>query len=206
MKAFTALFILLAVPASAQESSNGSLFVALKTGDWVTYAAGTARDLIDLSVIEKPANTTIRRHREELAKAQTDARAARTKHSEAVNALRRENLTNEERAAKEAALDAELEAAIQSLPPSVRRPTARGGTLRSTGRTTFADVTRPTEFTVSSTRPYEVTAIRKDYLVLSDGTSEEFIAKSAIRLIRRKLPSDATKKASDLDGGQTKKE
>jgi hypothetical protein len=205
MKAFFVLLTLLAVPALAQESpGDGSLFDALKIGDWVTYTSGSARDLIDLSVIDKPQNTTIQRHREDLAKAQTDARAARTKYAEALNALGRENLTNEEREAKQAAIDAELDEAIRSLPPSVRRPTARGTSSRSGTRSTFRDVAVGTEFTLVSTRPYEVTTIRKDYLVLSDGTSEEFIAKCAIRLIRRKLPSNVPEKTSD--GDQTKKE
>jgi hypothetical protein len=200
MKAFFVLLTLLAVPALAQESpGDGSLFDALKTGDWVTYTSGSARDLIDLSVIDKPANTTIRRHREDLAKAQTDARAARTKYSEAVNALQRENLTNEEREAKQATLAAELEEAVRSLPPSVRMPTGRGTSSRAGTRSTFRDVASGTGFTLVSARPYEVTTIRKDYLVLSDGTSEEFIAKSAIRLIRRKLPSNVPEKTSDGD-------
>jgi hypothetical protein len=204
MKLFVAVLMLCAVPALAQESSNGSLFDALKTGDWVTYTSGTTRDLIDVSVIEKPANTTIRRHREELTVAQRDARVARSKYTEAMNALRRENLADDEREAKEAALHAELEKALESLPAGVRRTTARDTSARSAGRSAFSDSARPTQFP-PTTRPYEVTAIRKEYLVLSDGTSEEFVAKSAIRLIRRRLPSDTQRNTTDPDADEKKK-
>jgi hypothetical protein len=145
MKAFAALFALLAVPALAQESSNGSFFDALKTGDWVTYTSGSTRDLIDVSVIEKPANTTIRRHRRELAEAQIVERAARSKYTEAMNALRRENLADNEREAKEAALYAELEKSLESLPVSVRRTTARRASARPAERSSFSYPPRATQ-------------------------------------------------------------
>jgi hypothetical protein len=190
MKTIALLIALAAIPAVAQEvATEGSIFEALKVGDWVSYRTSSTRDLIDLTVIdEKPVGMTIKRHWEELNQARATASAARSRYNEAVSALRTEQLTPEERAAKEAALDAELQQTLEPLGPAARRETARrrptGGTV--VGRLDFS--------TLTSSGPYEVTAIRKEFVTLSNGTHEQFVAKGAVRMIQRKLGADASKR------------
>jgi hypothetical protein len=166
MKTLAALIVLMATGAVAQETAtDGSIFEALKVGDWVAYNAGSTRELLDLTVVDdKPANTSIKYYREEQEKSRTDASVARAKYNEAIAALRSERLTSEERAAKQAAIESEL------------GQISRNAEGRRSG------------FRSLSTGPYEVTAIRREYIVLSSGTHEQFVAKSAIRMIRRKLP------------------
>src|SRR5688500_3092015 len=118
MKTLVLLLVLLAVPAVAQESpADGSIFEALKIGDWVTYS-GAASDLLNLSVVDKPPETTIARYWEDMEKATSTASAARRKYNQAVNELRLQNLTTEDRQTKEAALEAELNQALESVPPA----------------------------------------------------------------------------------------
>ncbi len=191
MKTLGLLIVLMAVPAVAQEApGEGSIFDALKPGDWVTYRTSATRDLIDLTVVdEKPAGTTIKRHWEDLNQARSTASEARSRYNEAVRALRSEQLTPEERTAKEAVLEAELQQALEPLGQAGRRGTATSGRGRETGGAVGrSDFPSPT-----SSGPYEVTAIRKEYVVLSNGTDEQFVAKTAVRMIRRKLGGDANK-------------
>jgi hypothetical protein len=191
MKTIAFLVVLTALPAFAQEApGDGSTFEALKLGNWVAYRTSSTRDLIDLTVMdEKPAGTTIKRHWEDLNQARATASAAYSRHREAVRALRAEQLTPEERAAKEAVLDAELQQTLEPLGPARRRET---GTFASRRQTAGA-AGRPDFPTLTSSGPYEVTAIRKEYVVLSNGTHEQFVAKSAVRTIQRKLEADASK-------------
>jgi hypothetical protein len=190
MKTLTFLLILLAVPAIAQESpADGSIFDALKQGDWVTYST-SASDLLDLSVVEKPADTTIARYWEDMEKARSTESAARTKYNQAVNELRFQDLTAEERQAKESALEAELNQALESVPPALRRTRQATSGRRGASRSGLQPDARPApraSFTVVSPRPYEVTSIRKEYLVVSNGTEEQFIARNAVRMVRRKV-------------------
>jgi hypothetical protein len=168
MKTIAILIALSAVPVVAQETVlDGTIFEALKPGDWVTYNSASTRELLDLTVVDdKPANTSIKYYREELEKARTDAAVARAKYSEAIAALQSERLTAAERAAKQDAIEADF------------------------GQTSRTAEGRRSGFRSLSTGPYEVTAIRKEYIVLSSGTHEQFVAKSAIRMIRRKLPAE----------------
>lgn len=171
MKTLAVLIVLTAVPAFAQKTTpEGSIFEALKVGDWVTYNSGSTRELLDLTVVDdKPANTSIKYYREELDKARTDAAVARSKYNEAIAALQSERLTAVERAAKQATIESEL------------------------GQTSRTAEGRRSEFRSLSSGPYEVTVIRREYLILSNGTHEQFVAKNAIRMIRRKLPSESNK-------------
>src|SRR5688500_1339444 len=121
MKTLAFLLVLFAVPAVAQESpADGSIFDALKQGDWVTYST-PGSDLLDLSVVDKPADTTIVRYWEDMEKATSTASAARRKYNQAFSELRLQNLTTEERQTKEAALEAELNETLESVPPALRR-------------------------------------------------------------------------------------
>jgi hypothetical protein len=132
---------------------------ALKVGDWVRYTSSSTRDLLDLTVVEKPAGTTIKAYLEKLAKERSDSNDALNKVNEAIRELQNANISREERSAKLAALRQQQDQA---------RPRAARG---------------------SSAAQYEVTAIRKEYVVLNNGTQERFIAKSAVRMIIRNLPA-----------------
>ena len=159
MKTLAFLLIVSAAPALAQESAaEGSIFDALKVGDWVRYMTATNGSLIDITVVNKPANTTIEQYRKELAQERAEANAFRSKSSEIRRELRAANLAVEERAAKE-----------QLLQRLRRDVVGRGGAVA----------------------PYEVSEIRKEYVVLSSETQKRFIAKTAVRMIVRNLPVES---------------
>jgi hypothetical protein len=160
MKTLAFLLIVTAVPAFGQEAlGDGTIFDALKVGDWASYRASTTGDLLDITVAEKPAGMTINTYRYKVAKECDDATAARNTLNEAIRELQNANIPAEERAAKMAELRQKQE--------QVSRTAARG--VRSA--------------------LYEVTAIRKEYVVLNNGAQERFIAKSAVRMIIRNLPA-----------------
>jgi hypothetical protein len=165
MRTVAFVMIVSALPAWAQEPpAADSIFDALKTGDWVRYSTVATRDLLDLTVVEKPANTSIKRYREDLAKKRDEASAARTKYNEAMRELQTANIPLEERSAKLSALRKERDAILPF------GASARG---------------RP------SVAPYEVKSIRQNSVVLSNGTQERFIARSAVRMIVRNLPAES---------------
>ena len=85
------------------------------------------------------------------------------KYNEAIQELQTANISREERSAKLAALRQERDQ-VRPFGAAVRGPSAT---------------------------PYEVTAIRKEYVVLNNGTQERFIAKSAVRMIIRDLPAES---------------
>jgi hypothetical protein len=157
MKTLAFLLIVTAAPALAQESAvEGSIFDALEVGDWVRYTTVTNGSLIDITVVNKPAHTTIEQYRKELAREREEAVAFRNKSNEIRRELQTVKLADEERAAKE-----------QLLQRLQRDVVGRGGTIA----------------------PYEVSEIRKEYVVLSSETLQRFIAKSAVRMIVRNLPA-----------------
>jgi hypothetical protein len=86
---------------SQDAEQDGSIFDALKVGDWVRYSTTTNGSLIDITVVSKPANTTIEEHRKELARQREEANAFRSKSNEIRRELQTANLAAEERAAKE---------------------------------------------------------------------------------------------------------
>jgi hypothetical protein len=166
MKALAFLLIVTAAPAFAQESSaDGSILEALKVGDWVSYSSATTRELLDLTVVEKPVGTTIKAYRDKLAKERDDTNSARNKLNEAMRELQTANISAEERSAKLA---------------EFRRQQEQAGPFGSAARGMRSAL-------------YEVKAIRKECVVVSSGTQERFIAKSAVRMIIRNLPAESAK-------------
>jgi hypothetical protein len=163
MKTLAFLLIVAAVPAVAQEApADGSVFVAFKVGDWVSYRSVATGDMLDFTIVNKPTGTTIKAYRDKLAKERTDSNAALNKYNEAIRELQTANIPHEERVAKLTALQQKRDQI---------RPT---GPARGT-----------------SASPYEVTSIRKEYVVLNNGTQERFIAKNAVRMVIRNLPVEA---------------
>jgi len=158
MKTLAFLLIVTAVPAFGQE---GTIFDAVKVGDWVSYRASATGDLLDFTVVDKPAGTTIKEYRDKLAKQRGDVNAQRSKLNEAMQELQSADFSFEERNKRMA----ELRQQRDELTPF--RASTRGSTVA----------------------PYEVTAIRREYVVLNNGTQERFIAKSAVRMIIRNLPA-----------------
>jgi hypothetical protein len=159
MKTLAFLLIVTAVPALAQESpGDGTIFDALKVGDWVSYRASTTGDLLDITVAEKPAGMTINAYRYKVAKERDDANAARNKLNEVMRELQNADIPPQERSAKMAEL---------------RRQQEQVGPFGTAARSAL----------------YEITAIRKEYVVLNNGKQERFIAKSAVRMIIRNLPA-----------------
>jgi hypothetical protein len=164
MKTLAFLLIVTAVPALAQESpADGTIFDALKVGDWVSYRASTTGDLLDITIVDKAAGTTIKAYRDKLTKERTDVNAQRSRLNEAMQELQSADIPFEERNKRMA----ELRQQRDELTPF--RSPSRGSTAA----------------------PYEVTALRKEYLVLNNGAQERFIAKSAVRMIIRNLPAGA---------------
>ena len=162
MKTLAFVLIVTAVPAVAQEApADGSIFEVLKA--LVSYRSATTGDMLDFTIVNKPAGTTIKAYRDKLAKERSDENAERSKLNEAMQALQTADIPPGERAKKMA----ELRQQRDQLNPS--RAPSRG----STGS------------------PYEVTSIRKEYVVLNNGTQERFIAKNAVRMIIRNLPAEA---------------
>ena len=69
MKTIAFLLIFSAVPAFAQElPTDGSIFEVLKLGDWVSYRSVTTGDMLDVTIVNKPAGTTIKAYRDKLTK------------------------------------------------------------------------------------------------------------------------------------------
>jgi hypothetical protein len=164
MKTIAFLLIFSAAPAFAQElPTDGGIFDVLKLGDWVSYRSVTTGDMLDVTIVNKPAGTTIKAYRDKLTKERSDSNASLNKYNEAIQELQTANISREERSAKLAALRQERDQV---------RP--------------FAAAVRG-----SIATPYELTAIRKEYVVLNNGTQERFIAKSAVRMIIRNLPTES---------------